>query len=253
MHPISITISIVSFGHNHFVSELLKFNAGFIPKNITVVITDLLKQKIFEEEINSLGLPNLIYHTNQETFGYGKNNNIVFQAYAQKSDMFVVCNPDVEFDFSAFNTFVDNINWQNHLLTCRTEIPGGLKNNNIRRFFNPVIWMGSFLKILNFDYWYYGSQRHEEVSFDWCSGAFMVFDSKAFQKLNGFDEGYFMYIEDTDICYRCEKLKIGKKYYPTFAIKHFGQRQSKYVFNKHFRWIVQSVFRYYWKIYTNKM
>ena len=253
MNPASILISIVSFDHESFILENLRSNKNIIPDNIKVVITDLAKNEAFKNELQSLNLPNLIYHTNEETYGYGKNNNVVFRTYASTSDIFVVCNPDVEVNFNDFNAFISKTNWMNHLITCKTEIPGGLKNNNIRRFFNPIIWMGSFLKMLDFNYWYYGSQIDEEVNFEWCNGAFMVFDSAAYKKLNGFDEGYFMYIEDTDICYRCDKLMIEKKYYPTFVIKHFGHRRSKQIFNKHFIWMLRSIFRYYWKVYTGKM
>ncbi len=252
IHP-PIIVSIVSFGHENYILKNLASNTHEIPENITVVITDLLKNDQFKFDIHSLGLPNLIYHTNNETYGYGKNNNIVFHHFAQKAEIFVVCNPDVEIIFSAFNTFIQNVSWQNHLITCKTEIPGGIRNNNIRRFFNPMIWVGSFLKILDFNYWYYGAQQDDEVTFDWCSGAFMVFDATSYRKLNGFDEKYFMYIEDTDICYRCDNLNIKKKYYPAFTIKHFGQRRNKNIFNPHFGWIIRSVVRYYWKIYCKKM
>ena len=81
----------------------------------------------------------------------------------------------------------------------------------------------------------------------------MIFDSISYKKLGGFDEGYFMYIEDTDICYRCNSLGIKKKYYPTFVVKHFAQRKSKNFFKKEFFWMLKSVYRYYRKIYENKM
>ena len=253
MQELSIVFSVVSYDHQEFILQNLLENNNSLPKNIKLVITDLAKDEIFKRTLIDFHIPNLIYHTNPEIYGYGKNNNIVFNTYAQESDIFVVCNPDVEIDLKGFNQFIDSVTWKNKLITVKTEIPGGIKNNNIRRFFNPLVWMGSFLKILDFNHWYYGSQINEEVTFDWCNGAFMVFDTNSYKKLRGFDEGYFMYIEDTDICYRCDKLAIEKKYYPTFAIKHFGHRRSKNIFNKHFIWILRSIMRYYWKIYTHKM
>ncbi len=253
MHELPILVSVVSYDHQDFILQNLKENNYALPANIHLVITDLAKDESFKTTLESLHIPNLIYHTNASLYGYGKNNNIVFNTYSKDTDIFIVCNPDVEIDFNSFNHFISTVNWRNHLITCKTEIPGGLKNNNIRRFFNPIIWIGSFLKLLDFNYWYYGAYLDEELHFDWCNGAFMVFDASAYKKLNGFDEGYFMYIEDTDICYRCNKLGIEKKYYPTFVIKHFGHRQNKNIFNKHFIWILRSIMRYYWKIYTHQM
>jgi len=250
---LSIVISIVSLGHDEFIFNNLLLNNNSIPPNIRIVITDLTLNSNFERALKKLNLPNLLYHTNPSRYGYGKNNNIVFKLFGTGSDIFMVCNPDIEFDFSALNRFITGVEWKNHLITCRTDIPGGIRHNNIRRFFNPIIWIGSFLKTIDFDYWYYGNSINEIVAFDWCSGAFMIFDSVSFDRLGGFDEGYFIYIEDTDICYRCDKLQIQKKYYPTFAVKHFARRKSKNIFSRHFFWMIRSVMRYYMKIYLKRM
>lgn len=249
----AIVVSVVSLGHGAFILNNLAQQARPIPEAITLVITDLSADASFEAALKQRALPNIIYYAPTERYGYGKNNNTAFQKFAGEADLFVVCNPDVEIDFAAFYDFITGVEWKNHLITCKTEIPGGLKHHNVRRYFNPIVWVGSFLKVIDFNYWYYGAQMEETFTFDWCSGAFMVFDAEAYRKLGGFDEGYFMYIEDTDICYRCDKLHIEKKYYPTFVIRHFAQRQSKNIFNKHFLWIVKSVCRYYLKIATHKM
>jgi N-acetylglucosaminyl-diphospho-decaprenol L-rhamnosyltransferase len=41
-----------------------------------------------------------------------------------------------------------------------------------------------------------------EVEVDWVSGAFMGIRREALEQIGGFDEGYYMYVEDVDVCWR---------------------------------------------------
>src|SRR5690625_6433863 len=41
---------------------------------------------------------------------------------------------------------------------------------------------------------------------DWASGAFLVFEAELYAELGGFDERYYLYCEDVDICWRARHL-----------------------------------------------
>lgn len=58
---------------------------------------------------------------------------------------------------------------------------------------------------------------------DWVSGAFMLVRRDIFEKLNGFDEKYFMYTEDVDFCYRVKKLGYKVVYFPGAQIIHLDE------------------------------
>ncbi|HLN19368.1 MAG TPA: glycosyltransferase family 2 protein [Patescibacteria group bacterium] len=60
------------------------------------------------------------------------------------------------------------------------------------------------------------------ISADWVSGTSLFIKKKDFEKLNGFDENFFMYFEDIDLCRRAKKGGLKIIYYPTFSIFHFG-------------------------------
>lgn len=56
----------------------------------------------------------------------------------------------------------------------------------------------------------------------WVTGAAMFVRKDIFQKLGGFDEKFFMYFEDIDLCRRVRQLGFKVSYFPDFKVKHFG-------------------------------
>src|SRR3989344_2261404 len=64
----------------------------------------------------------------------------------------------------------------------------------------------------------------EEI--DWVSGACMMIKKELFQKLSGFDEHFFMYIEDMELCFRAKKLGLLTYFYPDCRIRHVSLGSS---------------------------
>lgn len=59
---------------------------------------------------------------------------------------------------------------------------------------------------------------------DWVSGAAIFINKKAFYSVNGFNESYFLYYEDIDLCFRLRKTGFINYYYPhTKIIHHKGE------------------------------
>jgi len=91
-------------------------------------------------------------------------------------------------------------------------------------------------------------ESKEKREVDWVSGASLFIRKELFQKLGGFDEKFFMYFEDIDLCKRVRKAGHKVIYFPEFVVKHFGGKsfesstlQKKYYyesqdyyFEKHF-------------------
>lgn len=65
---------------------------------------------------------------------------------------------------------------------------------------------------------------------DWVSGGYMVIRREAFEKVGGFDEGFFMYIEDMDLCYRLRRAGFDVFYYKNAKARHVGQGSSNRMF-----------------------
>lgn len=66
-----------------------------------------------------------------------------------------------------------------------------------------------------------------ETEVDSVSGSFLGVRREIFNQLNGFDEDYFMYAEDMDICLRIKKLGFHNYYFPKTSILHFKGQSSK--------------------------
>ena len=90
--------------------------------------------------------------------------------------------------------------------------------------------------------------QNKTGAIDWASGAALAVSREIFEKCNGFDEKFFMYFEDVDLCKRIRK--IGKKIIslPHVLVIHIGGQSKSstkeqkdqyyesqdYYFKKHF-------------------
>ena len=62
----------------------------------------------------------------------------------------------------------------------------------------------------------------EPQAIDWVSGACLLARCAALESVGGFDENFFMYFEDNDLCYRLRQAGWKIFYNPQVTITHFG-------------------------------
>jgi hypothetical protein len=135
---------------------------------------------------------------NAERKGFGANHNAAFTRC--RTPYFCVCNPDVRLTADPFPALMQA------LADPRVAVAGPLVRSpevriedSARRF--PTAW--SLFKKLFVDRRepdYPTDRGLQEV--DWCTGMFMLLRSEAFRSVSGFDETYFLYYEDVDLCRR---------------------------------------------------
>ena len=61
---------------------------------------------------------------------------------------------------------------------------------------------------------------------DFVQGSFMLFKTKDLIDLKGFDQRYFMYMEDVDICRRIDLSGKKKLYFPKVEVTHTHRKGS---------------------------
>lgn len=67
----------------------------------------------------------------------------------------------------------------------------------------------------------------EEIEVDWVSGACMIIRREAIHRIGGFDERFFLYWEDTDLCKRIKEAGWRVVYFPKAQIYHSVGKSSE--------------------------
>lgn len=85
---------------------------------------------------------------------------------------------------------------------------------------------------------------------DWVSGAALMIRRDALEKTGGFDESFFMYCEDVDLCYRVHALGMRVVYFPEAVIYHIIGRSTNQVPTRMTYAFHRSMYRFYRKHYA---
>lgn len=67
----------------------------------------------------------------------------------------------------------------------------------------------------------------DPVDIDWCHGAFLLGRRDELLALGGFDERYFLYAEDMDLCFRVHESGKAVVYLPQVSILHEGNAAGR--------------------------
>lgn len=82
--------------------------------------------------------------------------------------------------------------------------------------------MFQFQKLLDLGYEFQKgnfSKQYYEVG--WLCGSFLLLSKETYNKINGFDEDYFMYVEDVDFCKKIADLGLKRIFVPNLSYIHF--------------------------------
>ena len=75
----------------------------------------------------------------------------------------------------------------------------------------------------------FNGNGNKPIEVDWVSGACMIARTKALNDINGFDERFFMYWEDADLCSRLKNAGWKIIYYPLSKVYHHTGKSSNTV------------------------
>ncbi|HTZ09833.1 MAG TPA: glycosyltransferase family 2 protein [Acidimicrobiales bacterium] len=158
-------------------------------------------------------------------YGAGANRGIP----ATSGDLVVVSNPDVVVHPGAVAELGRALaaDPTTAIAGPRVEEPDGTRYPSARRFPSLVDGAGHALLAgiapgnrFSRRYRMGDLEAAPRTEVDWVSGAFFLARRQALEELGGFDEGYFMYAEDTDLCWRARRAGWGVLYVPGAVVTH---------------------------------
>lgn len=119
------------------------------------------------------------------------------------------------------------------------------RNPTVRYLGNHWFHKGDKPNKLMTEYCMLDMPENEPFEITNATGCFMFFRTDVFMELGGFDERFFMYLEDCDIARRVSK-KHKALHYPMATVYHLWERESKR--NKKLLLIhIQSIIKYFLK------
>ena len=192
----------------------------------------------------------LTYIFNGANLGYGRGHNLILKEIT--SDYHLVLNPDVDFNSNILTVLVSQLesDEQIGLVTPKVYYPDGSLQYLCRKhpsFLDLVNRLLKFSKSRTIKSEYKNLDlENNPFNPEFIHGCFMLFNTQVYKNLNGFDESFFLYMEDADICKRIWESGFKIQYYPKVNIVHQHRRASKkniFLFFTHLR----SSFRYFFK------
>lgn len=246
-----IYISIVSHGNDNDIITNTNLNEINYLDNVTVIIRDNVSSNRLKRYCEN---KHFKYNCSDSTLGFGSNNNINFEVASNlgmnKTDWFVLFNPDLDISATMIKDLSDTIaNATNQLFAINLFFDDKFSKMeySLRRF-PTFISFFNIIKGKSFTEAYNKASLADGSIVDWAAGSFLIFQAELYEKLNGFDEDYFMYFEDVDICFRANKLYNQHVVYLShIKAIHEGGYQNRKLFSKHFRWYFSSLLRFLFK------
>lgn len=238
-----ILLSVISHGQGEMVARLLD-DLDRLPaaERLQVLVTINIPEPRPQKKKYSFPLR---FIENRSRSGFARNHNRAFHQplLPDEHRYFLVVNPDVRLPEDAITPMAAALEADPEagLIAPRVIDPDNTEQDSARVLPTPA---GLLAKLL-------GDRRgqwQEDAGApltrpDWVAGMFMLFRAEVFARVNGFDERYFLYYEDVDICSRIwlDGSSVLAAQRP--FIVHDAQRQSWRSF-AYLRWHLLSMQRF---------
>ena len=231
-----VSVLIVSYNVKQYIIHCIdSINKSDYAGQIEIIVVDNNSFDGSLDEIKSK-MKGVICIQNDENVGFGKAVNQV--AKVATGEYYFILNPDTIIEESTISTFVNYLEKDHAVGMVGPKVvnsDGSLQKGSKRSF--PTISV-ALPKLIGFDKIFPHSKwagrynlnflNPDEIhKVDAISGSCMFIRSELFNKIGGFDEQFFMFGEDLDLCYHVHQLGFDVYYLPTTQIIHYQGESVK--------------------------
>ncbi|MBT8387867.1 MAG: glycosyltransferase [Ignavibacteria bacterium] len=231
-----LSIIIVNYNVKEFLQNLLH-SIDKASQNLSseIIVVDNASDDGSIELLKSK-FPSVKLIENKTNLGFGKANNQALNIAQGK--YLLLINPDAIVSEDTFTKMIEFLEEQKDagLAGCKILNPDGSLQLACRRSF-PGPWT-SFCKVTGLSNFFPNSKmfarynltyldENQTYEVDAISGSFMMLKREVYEKIGGFDEKFFMYGEDLDLCYRIQKVGYKVFYVHTTQVIHYKGESTK--------------------------
>ena len=216
-----ITLSVVSHGQMELVTALLQDlekNCGGTKLN---VILTLNVPEETSDALHQFSYPLLILK-NANPMGFGENHNRAF--LHATAPFFCVINPDIRLASDIFSVLMNGLKNTSFGVISPLIVDGeGSIEDSARKFPTPLKILCKVIGRCRGPDYKIGTTLLKP---DWVGGMFMMFRQDTYSKLGGFDQKFYLYYEDVDLCARMQLLGLQVVMNPNVRATHLARRSS---------------------------
>jgi GT2 family glycosyltransferase len=228
-------MKIVSIIIPHYNGKKLLYNCiNSIYQNIDIdnfeiIVVDNASTDNSIKNIQNL-FSDVIVVSNKKNIGYSGGCNI--GAQHAKGKYLIFLNNDTEHSDRWIEKLVDFLEEHPSAFAAQPKV----LNINNKEYFDYAGGAGGFIDCFGFPYVkgrLFNTLEKDTGQYDkpseifWSSGAAMIVRADIFNQLSGFDEVYFAYMEEIDLCWRAQALGYKIWSVPSAFIYHYGKQTIK--------------------------
>ncbi len=191
-------------------------------KNLLIIVVDNNSGDNLGEDIKTF--KDVLFIQNDQNLGFSGGNNVgILEALKQGVDYCFILNPDAEVRVDTIKNLVDG------------AISGGASVAGPKVYFSDsnIIWYGGgVFDVKNVLGSHRGVDEEDRGQYDipletdFVTGAAMLISKEVLDKVGLFDERYFLYYEDSDLCYRAKIKGFKVMYIPKSVVYHANAKST---------------------------
>ena len=248
---VDLSIAIVAYKDNGDVEKAIASIAAYTPKDLSKVLY------IIDNSANETGLKDLQarfdfvkYICTGKNLGFGGGHNYVLNMLNSKYH--AIINPDIVLQNDAFSCL---LRYMEEHRDVKMTVPKLTDESGeiIKAYRRELTVFDMFIRMFIKKGFNKRRDYHTMQDMDYskpfrvpfAQGSFLVIDTAFFKELKGFDERFFLYMEDADLCRRVNE--VSSLFYVPEAVAVHKWEKGSHKDNKLFKLHVSSMVKYFMK------